>query len=256
MHLLFLARRVHMKLVITLVFLGSSVSVSQNAREILQKAIDVMYGKKTYTVITMTITKPTWNRTVSMKAWSIEPDYSIVYITEPARDKGSVTLKRKQEVWNWLPTIQKTIKIPPSMMLASWMGSDFTNDDLVRQSSVVEDYEHTLLGKEQYEGYDCYKIQLIPKPEAGVVWGRIITWISEKEHMQLKEEFYDEDGNLVRTMLGSKPKNFDGHVLPSLVEMIPHNKPGNKTSFETKELDFDIALSPEFFSLQNMGRIR
>jgi len=240
-----------------LLFIASfQQATSQNAKEILQKAIDLMYGKKTYSVITMTITKPTWSRTVTMKAWSIEPDYSIVYITEPARDKGSVTLKRKNEVWNWIPAIQKTIKIPPSMMLASWMGSDFTNDDLVRQSSVVEDYSHKLLGEESFGGYDCYKIELIPKPEAGVVWGKIITWITKKEYMQLKEEFYDEDGALVRSMIGSKPKNFDGHLLPSYSEMIPHNKPGNKTSFETKELDFDVNITPEFFSLQNMSRVR
>jgi len=241
---------------ISLIIACVSFASAQNAKEILQKAVDLMYGKKTYSVITMTITKPTWSRTVSMKGWSIEPDYSIVYVTEPARDKGSVTLKRKNEVWNWLPSVQKTIKIPPSMMLASWMGSDFTNDDLVRQSSIVEDYEHKLLGEEKCEGYDCYKIELIPKPEAGVVWGKIITWISKKEYMQLKQEFYDEDGVLVRTMIGSKPKNFDGHLLPSYSEMIPHNKPGNKTSFETKELDFDVNISPEFFSIQNMGRVR
>jgi len=191
-----------------------------------------------------------------MKAWSIEPDYSIIYTTEPARDKGSVTLKRINEVWNWLPSVQKTIKIPPSMMLASWMGSDFTNDDLVRQSSIVEDYSHKLLGEEKYEGYDCYKIELIPKPEAGVVWGRILAWISKKELMQLKHEFYDEDGVLVRTMLGSKPKTFDGHLLPSYSEMVPHNKPGNKTTFETKELDFDVNISQDFFSIQNMSRVR
>ena len=215
-----------------------------------------MYGKKTYSVITMTITKPTWSRTVSMKAWSIEPDFSIVYILEPARDKGSVTLKRKNEVWNWIPNIQKTIKIPPSMMLASWMGSDFTNDDLVRQSSVVNDYVHTLRGEEAFGGFECYKIELVPNPDAGVVWGKIITWISKKGYMQLKEEFYDEDGVLVRTMIGSKPKLFDGHLLPSYSEMIPHNKPGNKTSFETIELDFDVNITPEFFSIQNMSRLR
>lgn len=245
-----------MKRLILFILFLPSLAFSQNVKEILQKAIDLMYGKKTLSVITMTITKPAWSRTVSMKAWSIEPDYSMVYITEPARDKGSVTLKRKNEVWNWLPSVQKTIKIPPSMMLASWMGSDFTNDDLVRQSSIVEDYSHTLLGEEPYGGYDCYKIELIPKPEAGVVWGKIITWISKKEYMQLKEEFYDEDNILVRTMIGSKPKNFDGHLLPSYSEMIPHNKPGNKTTFETKELDFDVNIAPEFFSIQNMSRVK
>ena len=229
---------------------------AQTAKEIVQKSNDLLHGKKTYSVVTMTIVKPTWTRTVSMKAWSVEPDYSIVYITEPARDKGSVTLKRKTEVWNWLPSIQKTIKIPPSMMLASWMGSDFTNDDLVRQSSIVDDYSHTLLGEEKYEGYECYKIELVPRPEAGVVWGKILVWISKKDFMQLKLEFYDEDCVLVRTMSGHKPKSFGGHLLPSVLEMIPHDKPGNKTTFETTELDFDVNLSQEFFSIQNMSRIR
>ena len=191
-----------------------------------------------------------------MKVWSVEPDYSIVYITEPARDRGSVTLKRKNEVWNWLPTVQKTIKIPPSMMLASWMGSDFTNDDLVRESSIVDDYDHSLIGEESVGEYECYKIELIPHPEAGVVWGKILMWISKKDFMQLKVEFYDEDGSLVRTMTGSKPKLFGGHLLPSYSEIIPRDKPGNKTIFETKQLGFDVNISPEFFSLQNMSRIR
>jgi len=229
---------------------------AQTAREIVQKSNDLLRGKKTYSVVTMTIVRPTWSRTVSMKAWSVEPDYSIVYITEPARDKGSVTLKRKNEVWNWLPSVQKTIKIPPSMMLASWMGSDFTNDDLVRQSSIVDDYDHTLLGEEPFQGYPCYKVELHPHPEAGVVWGKIIMWISRKELMQLKVEFYDEDGTLVRTMLGSKPRDFGGHLLPSVSEIIPHDKPGNKTVIETKELNFDTPISEDFFSLQNMGRVR
>lgn len=229
---------------------------SQNVKDIIQKANDLLRGKRTYSVITMTITKPAWNRTVSMKAWAIEPDYSIVYITEPARDKGSVTLKRKNEVWNWIPTIQRTIKIPPSMMLASWMGSDFTNDDLVRQSSIIDDYEHTLLGEEVYGGYNCYKVQLVPKPNAGVVWGKIVIWISSKEFMQLKEEYYDEDDILTRTMVGSNPKYFGGHFIPSYWEMIPLNKPGSKTSFEYKELDFDIDITPSFFSQQNMKRVR
>jgi outer membrane lipoprotein-sorting protein len=241
----------------TIVFVGIvSIVSAQNAKEIIRKSYDLMHGEKTYSLITMTIEKPTWSRTVTMKAWAFEPDFSIVYITEPARDKGAVTLKRKNEVWNWLPTVQKTIKIPPSMMLASWMGSDFTNDDLVRQSSILEDYTHNLLGEEKLNEYESYKLELVPHPEAGIVWGKIIVWISKKGYLELKQEFYDEDGVLVRTMVGSKPKNFDGHLLPSYWEMIPHNKPGNKTSFEYKELNFNVKITPEFFSLQNMTRIR
>ncbi len=245
-----------MKKIIFLFFLFNSITYSQNPKEIVKKSVDILYGKKTFSVITMKIIKPTWSRTITMKAWSYEPDYSLVYITEPARDKGTVTLKRKNEVWNWLPNIQKTIKIPPSMMLASWMGSDFTNDDLVRQSSVVDDYEHKLISEEKFLDYDCYKIMLIPKPDAGIVWSKVILWISKKEYMQLKSEFYNEDGNLIRTMIGSKPKNFSGHFIPSYWEMIPNDKPGNKTSFEYNELDFNINITPEFFSIQNMSRVR
>lgn len=239
-----------------LIFIFTSFAYSQNAKEIIQKSIDILYGKKTLAVITMTIIKPAWTRSVSMKSWSFEPDYSIVYITEPARDKGTVTLKRKNEVWNWLPNVQKSIKIPPSMMLASWMGSDFTNDDLVRQSSVINDYTQKILSEEKFQNFDCYKISLIPKPNAGVVWGQVILWITKKEYMQMKAEYYDENGVLVRTMLGGKPKSFDGHLLPSYWEMIPHDKPGNKTTFEYKELDFNIKISPDFFSIQNMSRVR
>lgn len=245
-----------MKKLLFLLILLNSIIYSQNPKEIVKKSIDILYGKKTFSIITMKIIKPSWTRTITMKSWSYEPDYALIYITEPARDKGTVTLKRKNEVWNWLPNIQKTIKIPPSMMLASWMGSDFTNDDLVRQSSVVDDYEHKLLADEKFLDYDCYKIMLIPKPDAGIVWSRVILWISKKEYMQLKSEFYNEDGELTRTMIGYKPKNFSGHLIPSYWEMIPHDKPGSKTSFEYKELNFDINISPEFFSIQNMSRVR
>lgn len=233
-----------------------SLLPAQDATDIVRKADALMRGKRTYAEVTMTIVKPTWTRAVSMKVWSIEPDLSLVYVTEPARDKGTVTLKRKSEVWNWLPSIQKTIKIPPSMMLTSWMGSDFTNDDLVRQSSIIEDYTHTFRGEEKVGDEDCYKIELKPKPDAGVVWGKVIFWISKNGLMELKEDFYDEDGNLIRTMVGSKPHDFDGHRIPAYWEMIPHNKPGNKTTFEYTILRFNADITSEFFSLQNMSRVR
>lgn len=245
-----------MRTLALLTLASATILHAQTAKEIVQKANDLLYGKSTYSEVTMTITKPTWSRSVSMKVWAVEPDYSIVYITDPARDRGTVTLKRKNEVWNYLPGVQKTIKIPPSMMLASWMGSDFTNDDLVRQSSIVNDYTHALLGEETIDNRECYKIALTPKPGVGVVWGKIIVWISKKEYMELKQEFYDEDGGLVRTMTGTKPRNFDGHLIPSVWNMTPQNTPGSGTTFEYKDLRFGVDLTPDFFSLQNMTRIR
>ena len=158
-----------MKKIFFLLLFIASLSFPQDAKEIVKKADELMRSKSSYSELTMKIIKPDWSREMGMKVWALEPDYALIYITSPARDKGTVTLKRKNEVWNWLPSAQKVIKIPPSMMLQSWMGSDFTNDDLVRQSSIVEDYNHKLVGEENINGYNCYKIEMIPKPEAGVV---------------------------------------------------------------------------------------
>lgn len=229
---------------------------AQNAREIVRKANDLMRGASTYSEISMTITKPEWSRTIVMKAWALEPDYSLVYVTEPARDRGSVTLKRKQEVWSWLPTVQRVIKIPPSMMLQSWMGSDFTNDDLVRQSSIVDDYTHSMVGEESLAGYRCWKIELTPKPDAGVVWGKLLMWISQSNYIELRTDFYDEDGTVVKSFVGSNIRTFDGRSLASHWEMMPVNEPGKKTIIEYRDIKFKVKLEQSFFSEENMKRVR
>lgn len=229
---------------------------AQDAHEIVRKANDLMRGTSTFSRLTMTIVKPEWSRSVSMKVWAIEPDYSLVYVTEPARDRGTVTLKRKTEVWNWLPSVQRMIKIPPSMMLQPWMGSDFTNDDLVRQSSIVEDYTHSIAGEDTMEGLQCWKIALVPKPEAGVVWGKLIMWISRKRYISLRTEYYDEDGVLVKVFTGSRLRTFDGRTFASHWEMIPVSDPGKKTILDYDDVNFRTKLGEGFFSEQNMKNLR
>jgi outer membrane lipoprotein-sorting protein len=229
---------------------------AQDATEIVKKADELMRAKSSYSEIKMTIVKPDWSREMSMKVWALEPNYAIIYITDPARDKGTVTLKRKTEVWNWLPSVQKVIKIPPSMMLQSWMGSDFTNDDLVRESSVIKDYTHQLLGEEKMAGLDCYKIQLNPKPDAGVVWGKLITWIAKDNYLEPKVEYYDEDGFLVKSYVGSNAQFMDGRKIFTHWEMIPEDKPGNKTIMDYNKIQFNIKIDESFFSEQNMKRVR
>jgi outer membrane lipoprotein-sorting protein len=231
-------------------------TAAQNAREIVRKSNDLMRAKSSIGTMSMKIIKPDWQREMTMKMWALEPDFGMVYITAPAKSKGTVTLKRKNEVWNWIPSVRRTIKIPPSMMLQSWMGSDFTNDDLVRQSSIVEDYNHKIIGQENINGYDCYKIEMIPKPEAGVVWDKIYLYVSVKGFLQLKAEYYDEEGSLVKTMLGSDIKVMDGRKIPAHWEMIPHDKPGSKTIMDYIDIRFNVNLKPSFFSLQNMQRVR
>jgi outer membrane lipoprotein-sorting protein len=233
-----------------------SLTNAQDAKEIVAKANELIRANSSYTELSMSIIKPTWSRDMKMKIWSLEPDYALILITEPAKDKGMVTLKRKKEVWNWVPSVNKVIKIPPSMMMQSWMGSDFTNDDLVRQSSIVEDYTHAIIGEEKIGGYNCYKVELTPKPEAGVVWGKIITWISKEGYLQLKADHFDEDMVLIKSMIGSDVKKMGGRTIPAHWEMIPHDEPGQKTVMEYLDIKFNIDIDESFFSQQNMRRVR
>jgi len=239
-----------------LLFLFSYQGYTQNAKKIVEKANELLRSKSSFSEIKMSIIKPDWSRDFAMKIWALEPDYALALITKPAKDKGTVTLKREKEVWNWIPAVQKPIKIPPSMMLQPWMGSDYTNDDLVRQSSIVEDYEHEIIGEEKIDKLDCYKIKLIPKPEAGVVWGKIITWISKEGDLQLKSDYYDEDDYLVKTMIGKNVKTLGGRTIPTYWEMIPVNKSNQKTIFEYVAIRFYEKVNKRFFSIQNMKRVR
>ncbi|MFP8487507.1 outer membrane lipoprotein-sorting protein [Gracilimonas sp. Q87] len=229
---------------------------AQNATEIVQKMDDKMRGESLEAEVTMTIIRPNWSREVSMKTWSRGTEYSMILITAPARDQGTAYLKRGNEIWNWVPSVGRTIKMPPSMMMQSWMGSDFTNDDLVRESSVVTDYNHELVGEETIQGYECYKIEMTPKPDAPVVWTRVDAWISKEEYIELKAEFYDEFGDLINVMNGMEVKEFDGRRIPSKVEMIPMDKEGHKTVLEYRSMEFNEGIPESFFSVQNMRRIQ
>lgn len=234
----------------------SLAAQSLTAKEIIRKADERMRGKSNFAQLSMEIIRPEWKRTMSMKSWSKGTEYALVYVVSPAKDKGTVSLKIGNEMWNWLPSIERSIKVSPSMMMQSWMGSDFTNDDLIRQSSIVEDYEHRIVGEEKLENFDCYKLELIPKPEAPVVWGKILTWVTKKEFNQLKVEYYDEDGELINVMTGSDLKTLDGRLLPTRWEMVPADKTGHKTVMTYTDIDFNVELSDDFFSKQNMNRVR
>jgi len=249
-------KRILILLPALLLLLGASAqSDGLSGTEIMQKADQKLRGESNKATINMTIIRPSWEREMTLKSWSKGTEYSLIVVTAPARDKGTAFLKREKELWNWQPTIDRTIKMPPSMMMQSWMGSDFTNDDLVRESSIVTDYEHERIGTETIDGRPAYKIRLTPKPEAPVVWGEIISWIDKEAFMQLKTEFYDEDGYLVNTMHGKEVKTLDGRLLPSVMEMVPAEEEGHKTRLEYLELDFNIDIDKSFFSIQNMKRV-
>ncbi|MDO8952730.1 MAG: outer membrane lipoprotein-sorting protein [Draconibacterium sp.] len=228
----------------------------QDIDEIIRKADEKMRGTSSQGEFTMIIQRPTWSREISMKNWTLGNEYSLVYISAPAKEKGQVFLKRQKEMWNWVPNIERMIKIPPSMMMQSWMGSDFTNDDLVRESSITRDYKKKLLGEETISGYNCFKAELIPHDDAPVVWGKIIMWVSKKEYHWLKAEYYDEDGQLVNTEIMSEVKWMDDREMPTRMEMVPADKPGQKTVMVFNKIKFNIKIDESFFSQQNMKKVK
>ncbi len=227
------------------------------AKEIVKKADEKFNGEMSgYSVMSMTIVRPTWQRSVEFKSWSLENDYSLTLITAPAREKGQTFLKRGSEMWSWNPAINRLIKLPPSMMSQGWMGSDYTNDDILRESSVVEDYTHTMEGEEAIDGRMCYKIELKAKEDAGVLWGHQIWWVDKNEFILLKAELYDEDGYLVRTERGLDLKTMDGRFIPTTIELVPAEEEGHKTVLKILEIKFNVRLEENFFSQQNMKTIR
>jgi outer membrane lipoprotein-sorting protein len=238
------------------VILSIASARAQNADSIIAAADKKFRGESSIAEMTMTVQRPTWSREISMKSWTRGQDLAIILITGPPREKGIVYLKRGNEVWNWLPSIEKVIKIPPSMMMQSWMGSDFTNDDLVKESSIVTDYTHKIIGDSTIEGRHCYEIELIPKPEAPVVWGKILAWISEKDLLELRVEYYDEDGNIVNIMVLSDIREMGGRVIPTRLELTPVDEPDHKTIMIYTSIQFNRPIDESFFTEQNMKRLR
>ena len=223
---------------------------SQTAKEVVEKADAKMRGNTSQAEITILTVRPTWTREMKVKAWMKGKDLSMILVQSPARDKGIIFLKRKKEVWNWMPSLEKMIKLPPSMMSQSWMGTDFTNDDLVKESSVVNDYTHRFSGDTIIDNRSCYKIEMIPKPEAAVVWGKLVVSIDKKDFMELSSLFYDEDGKLVNTMIGSNVKTMDGRLIPTRFEMIPADKPNQKTVMIYRSVLYNRTINDSFFTTE------
>jgi len=229
---------------------------AQDAFQIIKRADEHLRGASQKAEMSIEVQRPKWSRTMDIKAWSLGNDYSFILIDAPARDKGTVFLKRQKEIWNWQPKIEKVIKLPPSMMMQSWMGSDFTNDDLVKESSILLDYTHEIIGDTLILDRACYTIQLTPKPEAAVVWGKIITFIDKNDFLQLGSEFYDEDGYLINKMEASEIKSFGNKILPSKMIMTPVEEEGQTTILRYKSIEYNIDIDEAFFNKQNMKRLR
>src|SRR5262245_8368854 len=171
-----------------------------SAQEIIDRVESALWGKTLQSQLTMTIATPRWTRTLELAAWIERPRRSYIRLLAPPKEAGIGSLRIGAEMWNYLPTIERTIKIPPSMMFQPWMGSDFTNDDLVKESSLLNDYVHRLVTVDTAADAPAWVIESTPKPDAAVVWGRIVTRVRRADSLPVREEFYDERGTLVRVM--------------------------------------------------------
>ena len=228
--------------------------------DIVDRANKALRGDSSHGHMAMTIVTPNWKREMEVEGWNHEREYAFIKILGPAKYKGNITLRRKTEMWIWMPKVERTIKIPPTMMHTSWQGSDFTYEDIVKADSVVKDYDHKLLKKTPEKDRVVYEIEGDPKPDAPVVWGKIILKVAvygegeQAEAVPLQEKDFSERGGLERTITFSDIKRMGGRLLPARLECVPENKPGQKTTIQYSELTFDVPLTEKFFSLGRLER--
>lgn len=214
---------------------------------LLKKMDELFRSKTSIATMKMTITTPNWQRTLEMQSWTQGMDDTFIRVLSPRKDRGVATLKKGKEMWNFFPKINKVIKVPPSMMMGSWMGSDFTNDDLVREVSLVEEYHVT-----KSESEDTYQLTLLPKQSTVTVWGKITIIVNKADLLPLEQNYFDEKGDKIRSMSFSDIRDFSGKKMPAIMTMIPHNKSGHKTIIEYVEAEFDSQLKDNIFTLRNL----
>jgi outer membrane lipoprotein-sorting protein len=215
-------------------------------------------GEAGFLDATMSVTSPRLPepRRVRFQSWDDRGGKrSFIRILEPAKDRGTAFLKLHPNLWSWVPRVERTIRIPPSMMLQSWMGSDFTNDDLVRESSVLDDYDHRWLGVDpDYRGSRAWLIEYRPREGAPVVWGRIVAWIDAARLVPLRQEYFDEAGVKLRVMTLGDFRPVGRRQYPHRWSMVPLDKPGHETSIEVNAIRFDEKFDDEIFTQRNLTR--
>lgn len=231
---------------------AAQTSRDPSAREIIQRADRLQRGNSQQGVYRMTVVRPEWERSTRFEFWSEGTEKSFIRVLEPARDRGVTFLKVGREMWNYVPRVNRVIKIPPSMMLQSWMGSDFTNDDLVKESSVIDDYEHRLVGRETMDGAEAWRIELVPKPSAAVAWARFEEWIRVADYAPLRAVYYNERGEHVRTLLFTDIRRSGTRPVPWRLELIEETKPGRKTVLQIESIVYDRPIDASIFSQQHL----
>lgn len=236
--------------------LASAASHAVTVGELIRHIDDLWRGDTSQALMTMTVKTQRYERTMTMESWSRGKAYSLVVIREPVKDRGIATLKVEDNIWNYLPKINRVTKVPSSMMSGSWMGSHFTNDDLVKDSSFEADYDSTLSFEGERDGKAVYEITSIAKPDAAIVWGKVVTLIDQKTLAPIESRYYDEQGKLIRTMTFDQFKPIGKRVVPMRMRLQPMDKPDESTVIVYDDIQFGVPLEASFFSLQSLQQRR
>ncbi len=216
------------------------------------KDIDELYrSESSYAEFEMHIITPHWERTLAMDTWSVGMKQTFIRITAPRKEKDVATLRLDNEMWNYLPKTNKIIKIPPSMMMSSWMGSDFTNDDIVREFSLYEDYAYSEITVDEPDTALVY-VNCVPREDLAVVWKNVVIAVRRSDHLPVWQKYYDEKDVLMRTMYFEEIKTMGGRTIPSVMAVVPQNKEGHRTEVRYKTIEFDIDVDDDIFSLRNL----
>lgn len=230
------------------------VVAQESAREIVDRVDRLLRGNSSRGTVRMDIVTEHWSRSMEMRIWSLGTEYALIRVTAPQKDAGTATLKAGNDIWNYLPRVDRTIKLPPSLMSASWMGSHFTNDDLVKESRIIDDYDIEIAFEGVRDGVEVWEFELTPKPEAAVVWGRIVEQVRKRDLMPLWARYYDDRGVLARSLRFEEFRTLGGRLVPARMVVEPTDKPGESTVITYADLEFDVPIDASFFSLRRLQR--
>lgn len=223
--------------------------------DLVRQAYALWRGTSSYTEVVMTVHRPEWERSMSLVAWTRGQRDSLVRFTAPAKDAGNATLMLGPATWVFDPRISQIIQVPGGMMAQSWMGSDFSYDDLAKSDSVLKDYTHRLTGTTEVDGHRVFTIEALPKPDAPVVWGKQVIEVRD-DHILLQEVFYDQDMHPVRELDASKIGKLDGRVYPVEMTMKPLDEPDRWTRIVYAAGYFDLSLPDYLFTSANLRNPR
>ncbi|MBI4013820.1 MAG: outer membrane lipoprotein-sorting protein [Candidatus Rokubacteria bacterium] len=225
-----------------------------DARAIVDRVDQLLRGDSSEGELTMAVTTRRWSRSLALHVWSQGTEKALIKVIAPAKEAGTATLKAGEDIWNYLPKIDRTIRVPTSMMMASWMGSHFTNDDLVKESRLVRDYDIALAFDGARQGVRVWEFLLTPRPEAAVVWGKVVLEVRQDDLMPTWARYYGDDGALKRTLTFGDFRVMGGRLVPATMTVVPADKPDESTVIRYSALRFDVVLPPETFTLAALRR--